>query len=56
MAERRWNCVVEIVVRFDTPEEARDAYTDDETLDRLFEIFGENVLISGWVEEATDED
>jgi hypothetical protein len=56
MVERWWNCVVEIVVPFDTPEEARNAYTDDETLDRLFEIFGENVVISGRVEEATDAD
>jgi len=54
--ERWWNCVVEITVPFDTPEEAMTAFTDDETIGRLFEIFGGDAVISGRIEEATDED
>ncbi len=42
--ERWWNCVVEVTVPFDTSEEAKNAVTDDETIDRLFEIFGNNAL------------
>jgi hypothetical protein len=53
--ERWWNCVVEVTVPFDTAEEARNAFTDDETLDALFALFGENAVIGGRVEEATDE-
>lgn len=56
MSERWWNFVVEVRVPFDTPEEAREAFTDEETIDRLFEIFGTSAVISGRVEEATDED
>jgi hypothetical protein len=48
-------CLIEVVVPFDTPEEARNAHADDETIDRLFEIFGNNVVISVRIEEATDE-
>jgi hypothetical protein len=48
-------CLIEVVVPFDTPEEARNAHTDDETIDRLFEIFGNNVVISVRIEEATNE-
>lgn len=54
--ERWWNCVVEVTVPFDSEEEARNAFTDDETIDRLFEIFGNNAVIGGRIEEATDED
>jgi hypothetical protein len=43
--ERWWNCVVEVTVPFDTPEEARNAFTDDETIDRLFEILGNSAVI-----------
>jgi hypothetical protein len=38
--ERWWNCVIEVTVPFDTPENARNAFTDEGTIDRLFEIFG----------------
>jgi len=51
---RWWNAVVAIRVPFDTPEEARDAFTDDETIDRLFDIFGNNATIGGTVEEAVE--
>jgi hypothetical protein len=54
--ERWWNCVVEVTVPFDTPEEARSAFNDEATIDALFEIFGNDVVISGRIEEATDED
>lgn len=54
--ERWWNCVIEVVVPFDTPEEARNPFTDDDTLDALFKLFGNSAVISGRVEEATDED
>ncbi len=37
--ERWWNAVVEVTVPFDTAEEAREAFTDDDTIDRLFDIF-----------------
>jgi hypothetical protein len=54
--ERWWNCVIEITVPFDTAEEARNAFTDEETIDRLFEIFGNNVVMGGRIEEASDDD
>ena len=44
----------EIRVPFDTPEEARGAFIDDETIDRLLDIFGNNATISGTVEEAVE--
>ena len=53
--ERWWNCVVEVTVPFDK-EEARNAFTDDETIDHLFGIFGESAVIGGRIEEATNED
>jgi hypothetical protein len=53
--ERWWNCIVEVRVAFDSPEEARNAFTGDETIDRLFEIFGDSAVITGRIEEATDE-
>jgi hypothetical protein len=51
-----WNCVVEVTLPFDTQEEALNAFTDDETIAALFAILGENAVIGGRVEEATDED
>ena len=54
--ERWWNLTVEVTVPFDTPEEARNAFTDDETIEALFAIFGASAVIGGRVEEATDED
>jgi hypothetical protein len=54
--DRWWNAVVEIWIPFDTPEEAREAFTDDDTLDRLFEIFGENTVIGGRIEEAVEDE
>jgi hypothetical protein len=54
--ERWWNCIVEITVPFDTPEEARNAFNDDETIEALFKIFGTSAVIGGRIEEATDED
>jgi hypothetical protein len=38
--ERWWNCVIEIRVPFDTREEARTAYNDNEVIEALFAIFG----------------
>ncbi len=50
--DRWWNAVIE--VPFDTPEQAREAFTDDETIDRLVNIFGSNATIGGTVEEAVE--
>jgi hypothetical protein len=55
MAERWWNAVVEITVPFDTREEAMEAFTDDDTLDCLFDIFGGSAVIGGRIEEAVGE-
>ncbi len=52
--DRWWNAVIEIRIPFDTFEEARHAFTDDDTIDRLFDIFGNNATIGGSVEEAVE--
>jgi hypothetical protein len=52
--DRWWNAVSEIRVPFDTPEDARAAFEDDDTFDRLFEIFGDNATIGGRIEQAVE--
>ena len=37
---RWWNAVVEIMVPFDTEEEARNAFTNNETIEAVIAIFG----------------
>ena len=55
MGDRWWNAVVEVTVPFDTAEEAREAFTDDDTIDRLFEIFGSNAVIGWRIEEVIED-
>jgi hypothetical protein len=52
--ERWWNAVVEIMVPFDTEEEARNAFRDDETIEAVFAIFGPPAVMSFRVEEAVE--
>jgi hypothetical protein len=52
--DRWWNAVVEIRVPFDTPEQARDAFVDDDTVDALYAIFGGSATLSGYVEEFVE--
>jgi hypothetical protein len=54
MGEVWWNARVEIVVPFDTPEEAAAAFRNDETMDRLYELFGDSAVMRFDVEEAVE--
>jgi hypothetical protein len=50
-----WNLVIEVTVPFDTREEAM-AYRDrDDWADSVFELFGDNAVIGGCIEEADSE-
>ena len=52
--ERWWNCVIEVTVPFDTPEDARNAFTGEGTINRLFEILRNNAVIGERIQEAME--
>jgi hypothetical protein len=52
--ERWWNAIIQVTLPFDTAEEAQAAVHDGDTADRLIEVFGDNAVISGRIEEAVE--
>jgi hypothetical protein len=54
MSDTWWNARIEVVVPFDTAEEAATAFRDDATIDRLYELFGDSAVMRFDVEEAIE--